>query len=196
MLLEADDMETFGQAMKDAAWGWFQSAKESEDRGDEPDYSDEHALDQQRAYAMVCMMLGKDEAAYKDFAESVDYPSDRVEQCQYDYEKTSKTWFGLLAPYEAPQGKKTKFTVKYEKTDDPVLAYWAAFAKERQLLEMIEATYSGLYDLKDGIKVTARACGEDNAYWTPDERELTICYELIAFYGDIDAKWYADNPDK
>ena len=195
MLLEAEDTESFGQAMKDATWGWFKSGQESEDRGDDPAYWDEHALDQQRAYAMVCMMLGKDEAAYKDFAESVEYPKDRIDQCKYEYERTSKTWFGLLDQYNAPEGGKTKFIVNYEEPKDPRLAYWAAYAKDQGLLEMIEATYSGTYALKDGIKVTAKTCGTENAFWSPGDRELTFCYELMAYYGDMDAKYYAENPD-
>lgn len=196
MLLEAEDVDTFGKAMEDATWGWFLSAQESEDRGDDPAYWDEHALDQQRAYAMVCMMLGKDMAGYKAFAESVEYPMERADQCKYDYDQTSETWFGLLDQYTAPENGKTRFTVTYEDTSDPKLAYWAAYAKDEGLLEMIEATYSGTYDLKDGIKVTAKSCGVENAFWSPGDRELTFCYELMAYYGDMDAKWYADNPDQ
>lgn len=195
MLLEAEDTKIFGQAMKDATWGWFLWAQASEENGVEPAYWDEHALDQQRAYAMVCMMLGKDEAAYREFAESVEYPKDRIDQCKYNYERTSATWFGLLEQYEAPEGGKTEFVVTYEEPKDPRLAFWAAIAKKEGILEMIEATYSGMYDLKDGIKVTAKSCGTENAYWHPGDRELTFCYELMAMYGDLDAKWYAENPD-
>ena len=196
MLLEAEDKDTFGQAMKDAAYGWFMSAQETENSDADPAYWDEHSLDQQRAYAMVCMMLGKDEAGYKDFAEEVEYPKDRIEQCKYEYERTAATWFGLLDPHKVDPEQKTAFEINYEEPTDPRLAYWAAIAKEQGLLEMIEATYSGMYDLKDGIKVTAKTCGVENAFWAPGDRELTFCYELMAYYGDIDAKWYADNPDK
>ena len=196
MLLEAEDTESFGQAMKDATWGWFLSAQESEERGDNPAYWDEHALDQQRAYTMVCMMLGKDEATYKDFADSVEYPSERIDKCKDEYEKTSKSWFGLLEQFNAPEGTETQFSVNYEQPTDPKLAYWAAFSKEQGLLEMIVSTYSGNYALKDGIKVTAKSCGQENAFWSPGDRELTFCYELMAYYGDMDAKWYAEHPEK
>jgi Putative metallopeptidase len=38
------------------------------------------------------------------------------------------------------------------------------------------------FHFKPGIKLSAEECGEPNAYWDPDERKLTICYEIVSDY--------------
>jgi len=194
MMLEAED-DDFDTAMMDAANGWFMSAQAGEEEGAEPAYWDEHGLDQQRAYSMVCMMLGKNLDKFKDFAKDVEYPDDRVEQCADEYETTKTNWFKLLAPNEVADQTKTKFIISYEKPANPDLLYFYQKVQDEQLLEMIEATYSGLYKLEDGIKLTAKQCDVANAWWSPGDREMTYCYEDIAFYAEKNAEWYKNNPD-
>src|SRR5262249_42860822 len=74
VLLEMDD-PLFDKALKDSVEGWTLSS----DEGADPDLWDEHSLDKQRAYSILCMMVGKDAKKFKDVADKLEMPDERRE---------------------------------------------------------------------------------------------------------------------
>jgi hypothetical protein len=48
------------QSLADAAKGWFLDARRDQETGDKPLYYDEHNVSAQRAYQIVCLMVGSD----------------------------------------------------------------------------------------------------------------------------------------
>src|SRR5579859_763750 len=64
-----------------AARGWFLSDKRDRKDGEPFAYYDEHGLDKQRAYQIVCMMVGSDPKEFKDLANEAKLPEDRQESC-------------------------------------------------------------------------------------------------------------------
>ena len=50
--------------------------------------------------------------------------------------------------------------------------------KESGVLESIAQSVGAKYKFDDGIKLTAKSCGVPNAFWDPQAREITYCYEL------------------
>ena len=36
--------------------------------------------------------------------------------------------------------------------------------------------------IPNNITVSVESCEEENAYWSPDERKMTFCYELAQYY--------------
>ncbi|HCL66166.1 MAG TPA: hypothetical protein DIC56_15285 [Rhizobium sp.] len=194
LLLEAED-EDFNSAVEDFANVWFLSAGASE--GDEDlAFWDSHGLDEQRAYATVCLMLGKSKERFGDFAESLEFPEYRAEECPGEYESLSASWDTVLQPHEAAKGDTTKFKISYAPTRNPQLAYFREMIKDAQVLEMVAETFSGSYRLEDGIKLTATECGVANAFWSPGDREMTLCCEDVLNSAELDAQWYIDNPDE
>lgn len=193
LLLEAED-EDFNSAVEDWANVWFLSAGTKEDEEDMA-FWDSHGLDEQRAYATVCMMMGKDQKRFKDFADSIDFPEYRAEECVEEYQSQLNSWNKVLLPHEAKKTDKTNFTITYAPTKDPQLAYFRDLIKNAGVMEMVAAAFSGSYKLKDGIKLTATECGVANAFWSPGDREMTLCYEDLLNSAQLDAQWYIDNPD-
>lgn len=193
LLLEAED-EDFNSAVEDWANIWFLSAGAKEDEEDNA-FWDSHGLDEQRAYATVCLMVGKDKERFQDFAQSIDYPEYRAEECLGEYQSQMQSWEKVLKPHEAGKNDKTKFKITYAPTKDPQLAYFRAMIKTAGVMEMVAAAFSGSYKLKDGIKLTATECGVANAFWSADDREMTLCYEDLLNSAELDAQWYIDNPD-
>lgn len=175
LMLESDSDE-FDKAIQDSADGWFLLDESKEEIGDS-DFLDTHALDRQRAYQIVCMMTGADAEYFKKFADSLDFPDSRREECAYEYERTKQSWFGLLQPHLRESGK-AKITVSYQPAGDEALQPFADILKEAQVLEVVADSFSEIYKLDDGIRFTGKACGEPNAYWHPEEREITFCYEM------------------
>jgi hypothetical protein len=192
LLLEAND-DDFDNVARDFANVWFLSAG-SNDNNDDLAFWDVHGLDEQRAYNTVCWMVGKDAEKFKDFADSIDFPKERAEQCPQEYANLLTSWNKVLEPYVAGEGEKTDFEIVYEPTSNPMLAYFRNKIKEAGVLETVRETFSGSYRLHDGIKLVAAECGQANAFWNPGERQMTLCYEDVLNSAMLDAQWYIDNP--
>ncbi|MBW8284526.1 MAG: DUF4344 domain-containing metallopeptidase [Rhizobium sp.] len=193
LLLEAED-EDFNSVVEDWANVWFLTASAKEDEEDVA-FWDSHGLDEQRAYSTVCLMVGKDKKRFHDFAQSIEYPEYRAEECLVEYQSLLRSWEKVLGPHEAAKGDKTAFKITYAPTKDPRLAHFRDLIKAAGVMEMVAAAFSGSYKLKDGIKLTAAECGEANAFWSADDREMTLCYEDLLNSAELDAQWYIDNPD-
>lgn len=177
LLLEADS-EELDVALQDAADAWFLSDESKDSAITETDFLDTHGLDRQRAYQIVCMMTGADPEYFKQFADSIDFPQSRREECAVEYERTKASWFALLEPHYVGDGPASKMTVTYEPAGDETVEVFAGMLKEAQVLESIAESVGAKYKFNDGIKLTAKSCGVPNAFWDPNGREITYCYEL------------------
>ena len=191
MLLEGHD-DTLDKALSDSADGWFLSDAVAQEAGADYAFWDEHSLDQQRAYSMVCMMVGQDPVRFKEFADYAELPESRREGCAWDYENAKKSWTTLLEPSVITDGSKTEFTVIYDDVPSGPLAPYAAIIKESDLLSVLVAALSTTYKLEPGIVFHGKVCGEPNAYWNAGDRELTFCYELAQFHASLLAKHFAN----
>lgn len=99
MLLETWDGEESELAILSSA-EWFDlDASESED---EPDMADEHALDEQRYYNLVCWIYGSDPEYFSDLADDWELPPARAERCEGEYQRMSQAWNALLGPHMRP----------------------------------------------------------------------------------------------
>ena len=186
LLLEADN-ETFDQALVDSVDGWTFSAE----AGQEPDLFDAHALNKQRAYNMVCMMVGKDVETFRESADDLDFPGSRREQCVGEYQKARKSWFGVLEPHVRGDDGQSSFEISYLKPESSELASYADTFKESQILDVLKEVLVA-YNLDDDIRLTAKECGQSNAYWSPGDREITYCYELWREYTQFMANYYRE----
>jgi hypothetical protein len=59
----------------------------------------EHSLDSQRFYNIVCWVYGRDPEAYVHLVEDGTLPEDRAEVCADEYDRLDRSWAGLLSPY-------------------------------------------------------------------------------------------------
>ncbi|MDH4413014.1 MAG: DUF4344 domain-containing metallopeptidase [Rhizobium sp.] len=188
LLLGAED-EELNTTMQDAADGWFLLDEANEDGPQEDDFMGTHGLDRQRAYAIVCMMTGANAEFFKVFADSLDFPQERREECVFEYEKARDSWMSLLAA-NMKEGAKTKFTVTYEPAGNEDLQGFADLLKGAGALETIATVFGEGYNLKDGIKITGKTCGTENAFWYAGDREITYCYEMAAFHAGLISNWF------
>jgi hypothetical protein len=68
----------------------------------EEDFWDEHSLDEQRYYSMLCMVYGSDPEKYSSLKKETGFPDDRAELRVEEYENMSESWFSLLASLQPP----------------------------------------------------------------------------------------------
>ena len=67
---------------------------------DERAYWGEHALDAQRHFAIVCLMVGSDQEGFYDYALEAGLPDERIETCTHDFTRMKRGWKRLLAPHK------------------------------------------------------------------------------------------------
>lgn len=178
-LLNDEDQEYAFNALIDASDGWYYNAVNSTGSGvDEFSYYDEHSLDIQRAYAMVCLMVGMDQNAFGETADVYGLDEDQQENCTYTYEQAEAAWSTLLEPY-GPQGTESApIEVIYEEAGD--YEDFAESLKQSALLERASDLVTSNYSLPNPVTFRATQCGEANAYYDPSTNEVTYCYELAA----------------
>lgn len=63
------------------------------------EFWDEHALDEQRYYNLVCWCYGKDPVEFEEVLIDSEMGADRAEGCEFEYAQITKSWSVLLAPY-------------------------------------------------------------------------------------------------
>ncbi len=66
---------------------------------------DEHSLNQQRYYNILCWVYGSNPPKFNYFVGNYGLPQDRAARCQYEYKKMLEFWDTALAPYVKMQIK-------------------------------------------------------------------------------------------
>jgi hypothetical protein len=66
---------------------------------DESALWNEHSLDPQRFYNIICWVYGRDPEGYAYLIDDGTLPKERAELCGEEYERLDRSWTGLLSPY-------------------------------------------------------------------------------------------------
>ncbi|MBS8259174.1 hypothetical protein DYI23_02980 [Roseibium polysiphoniae] len=175
----SEDMDLL---LSNAMIGWFLAAETDHE---DLIFYDEHDLDLQRGYRMLCLMVGSDPAAFADLAFDLDLPDERAETCSFDYEQAAISWEIATEAYLRSEfDTRRQIAVRH---DDPGVEFeqLSVFLKESELMETVAEELDSLYKLADPVTFRAATCGEENAFWDPQSRELTLCYELVAGFAEV-----------
>lgn len=177
-MLEFDEDEDSYDALIDAADGWYFNAVKSTGSGiDDLSYSSDHSLDIQRAYAMVCFMVGKDPEVFGETADIYEIGKDRQEDCAYTYEQAMVSWMSLLEPHLLEDdARPSKIKVIYE--DAGEYDNVAEALKAYGIIDYAAEVVSQSFALPRPVTFRATQCGEPNAFYSPSDGEVIYCYEL------------------
>lgn len=179
LLTDDSDPDSYN-ALVDAADGWYFNAVNSTGSGvDDFSYYSDHSLDIQRAYAMVCLMVGKDADAFGDTADAYEIDADQQEACSYTYEQARSSWEMLLEPHTDDEYYGAPIKIVYEDAGE-----YAKFAEEfegRGIMEHAAELVMENYVLPQTVTFRATQCGEANAFFDPSESEVIYCYELAEY---------------
>ncbi len=66
---------------------------------------DEHSLDEQRFYNILCLLYGSNPEKYADVVTDEILPESRADGCEAEYEQVGKSWLKLLKPHMKKQYK-------------------------------------------------------------------------------------------
>jgi hypothetical protein len=171
--------------LADAARGWFLADRRDQKTGDKVPYYDEHGLNQQRAYQIVCFMVGSDDEKFKNLAAETKLPEARQDSCVGDYSNAEYSWRAMLTPHRrAPDQPKTKIDVVYGPAKGR-LEFVAQAARSIELLEVVAAGASEELAWPVPFAMEMQTCGFPNARWDLSTHKLTLCYELAADFADL-----------
>jgi len=87
------------RVLMETARGWFLSSYRDRRAKTAPSYYGEHSLDRQRAYHVVCMMVGSDPDRFKALAREAKLPEWRQRSCGRDYRNAVWSWEKALKPH-------------------------------------------------------------------------------------------------
>jgi len=162
-----------------SARGWFMSDARAKKHKIPMAFYDEHGLDRQRAYNIVCLMVGGNAEKFTKIANIVKMPEERQANCEGDFSNASWSWNKALEPHiRKPDQAKVAVEVKYGETKK-----WAVYEKAFRdigLMDRLADMISDRYVLRKPIKVETKECGMPNASWELPTRSIFVCYELAA----------------
>jgi hypothetical protein len=196
MLLNDDSDENSYIRLIDAADGWYFKAH-NQDISSMADlaYYDEHSLNIERAYAMACMMLGKDQDYFGSVGDFYNIDQDSRDSCAYTYEEAETAWNSVLEPHLLADEAGADIEVIYEEPAPGYEVYAQALQDDR-ILEHAAELVTSTYVLPRPIVFRAKMCDEANAYYSYGG-EVTYCYEVAEemanlYLSDV-IRYYSDD---
>ncbi len=167
-----------------ATKGWFLSDARNQKEGIALAFYDEHGLDRQRAYQIICLMVGSDPDKFSDLADKVKMPEDRQGTCQGDYSNASWSWEMALKPHlRAPDHPKQKVNLTYGPAGDYEVI--AQAIKTTGMLEMLADYAANRFVWRRPIGFDVKSCGEPDLHWELSTQKIVVCYEMAQDFANL-----------
>jgi hypothetical protein len=185
-LLALQSGEAFAdRVLANAALGWFLSDRHDRRRGVGFVFYDQHGLDLQRAYNVVCLVVGSNKEKFAAVAAVTKLPPERQATCSDDYLNASWSWGQVLQRHlrKADQ-PKSAMNVIYSPGNGEYNAY-AAMARQMKILESVADTLVERYVFPAPITLEMRACDEAHAYWELRAKKMVVCYEMAEEFVEL-----------
>lgn len=84
---------------------WFKINSQLANTPDVRSFADEHSLDAQRYYNLLCIVYGRDPENNRAIVENGMLPKERAARCQDESSKISRSWARLTVPHFSPRFK-------------------------------------------------------------------------------------------
>lgn len=92
------DDDSGDDAVLSAALSYYVSAEQSGNEIDDSTFADEHSLDKQRFFNLVCWVYGSNPEKHEGLVGDDFLPEARAERCPGEYQQIDKSWSRLLEP--------------------------------------------------------------------------------------------------
>jgi hypothetical protein len=173
------------RVLTEAAKGWFLADRRDQKTGVKVAYYDEHGLNQQRAYQIVCLMVGSDDEKFNDLAKETKLPAERRDSCAGDYSNAAYSWDLVLKPHRRSADQpKTEIDVLYGPAEGRA-AIAQQVARDIRLLQMVAEHAASDFVWPMPLSLEMQTCGFPDARWDLATNKLTLCYELAVEFADL-----------
>jgi len=193
MLLEMGT-EATDNTLLDAAHSWFLSNNQTTEDYTDAEFYDSHSLDIQRAFQIICLMVGADPDLFAEVATQVGIDEDRQVACSFDYQQLGGNWVKLRDAFVNQGEGGAPITVEYEEPN-PDFEYAANILMNSKIMEIAASEIATNYVLPRAAKFVGRNCDQPNAFYDPELEEVVMCYELTAMFADFIVQDILDYPE-
>ena len=172
------------RVLTQATKGWFYGDRRDRMELTPVVYYDAHSLSRQRAYQIVCYMVGSDPEKFAPLADETNLPEERRSTCQGDFSNADWSWNKVLKDHKRTTQPKTEISVRYR---EPAAGFepLAKAMQSTHLLETVAQRISETYALRAGFTIEARACGSPGAEWNLEQRTLIVCHEMAEDFATL-----------
>jgi len=152
----------------DAAIGFWAESEYHFEEWDEPHWWGVHGPDEQRYYNTVCLFYGADPDKRQQYADDLELPEERAENCAYEYDQANASWGAVLEKLsERELGNPLTLS-----GDTNLFTY--------QIIESEIENLNTMIKLDTALSVSVRDCDEANAFYDPEKTEIVMCSEFEA----------------
>lgn len=182
--LGPEKIEQLDDALFVTAGAWLAYA-EGNDLADTSLYAVEHSLDMQRFFAHMCLLVGREPDVYGSWLEDFDIEPEALdlERCEETALLQAEDWRYLLE-VERDESWKDQgsrgLTLIIEPGKTKAHRRYEAWLKDWPWLRYFEQRLEGDLKLPEPLTIRFDACDEANAFYDHEEREILMCYELLA----------------
>lgn len=169
---------------------WLASGRSSDASREQLAWWDEHGIDEQRGYQIICLLYGADPQTMGPLAGRHGLPAARRDSCIPEAARNAASWGAYLSGNTAKLVHQLDgfiVPVNHVAPEDVDLNDAATLIKEWRLLEE-EADLLKQFRFPDGkvmIRLYAQECGMPNAYWSPQDQAIVLCHELVAHIAEV-----------
>lgn len=91
-----------------------------------------------------------------------------------------------------------QFTAFYTEVASPEYQEWQQELMQDRVLESLAADLNSVLTIPAEVTITVAECQTSNAFYSPQNQAITICYELIGeiYHGAIEAGWTEENAER
>ena len=184
------------RVLANAALGWFFSDRRDRreqrgrrDESAEAKYYDAHGMDLQRAYSVVCLMVGSNMGKFGAVADAARLPAERQQTCQDDYLNASWSWEQVLKALFAQSGPAEDGDQHRLRSGQRKIRTHVEISRHIQLLEAMAYNLSDRFVWREPISLEMQTCGEPNARWEWRSKKVVICYEMADEFAELYRKY-------
>ncbi|MEL6573077.1 MAG: DUF4344 domain-containing metallopeptidase [Pseudomonadota bacterium] len=150
------------------------SAEAAEEAGDVAFWG-VHGASEQRYYNTICIFYGGDPDNREEMITVMGLPEERAETCGEEFDQADYSWGNVLADISTDDPSDS-FVLNIRSDDAPI----TALAMEEEV-----AALNFDFVLPVSLPVIVEDCGEANAFYDPDAREITMCTEFEAYLAEL-----------
>ena len=179
--------QAFSDAAEYASLFWFYAGVQSMESDLAESWQDEHAPGLKRFRNSFCLLYASNPPEYEDLARLVEFEDVTKQRCQDDYAKRLNAWNAILSTVMRPQGSTGggTLTVRFEESRTDAGRLVKALLGDSGDMGRVVAFLGQMFAWPRNVEVVFRDCGDINAWYSPAEASVTMCYEMTEFASQL-----------
>ncbi len=174
------DSEYLDRMIEAVADDWFIQGEYDESNAPS---EDGHAIPADRGVAVVCILVGSDPEYFAEVADHAGLDAAEQQECQGVYEEAHAHWDDALAEHYLADDEEPSIEIPIHYGEPAEgMEMIAELIESSGLIEDIVEQMRWTVRFPNPIEVKVESCGEENAFWSPDDRQITLCHEIVLGY--------------